>query len=111
MWKRITTLWVLLRSDAKILWFALLHPEAPGWLKAGTAGVVLYLLSPIDLIPDFIPVLGVVDDIILVPAAIRWLLRQLPAHIRSHAERRANGQPGDTGPAKKQASVVIDEVR
>jgi uncharacterized membrane protein YkvA (DUF1232 family) len=109
MWKRLTTLWVLLRSDAKVLWFALLHPESPGWLKAGTAAVALYLLSPVDFIPDFIPVLGVVDDIILVPAAIRWLLRKLPAHIRSHAERRAKGQPAE--PASTRSSVVIDEVR
>jgi uncharacterized membrane protein YkvA (DUF1232 family) len=55
---------------------------SPGWLKWGVAGVVLYLLSPIDLIPDFIPVIGVMDDIILVPLAIRWLLGKLPQRIR-----------------------------
>ena len=57
-------------------------PQAPGWLKAGAAGIVLYLLSPVDLIPDVIPVLGVMDDIVLVPLAINWLLKRLPASLR-----------------------------
>ena len=48
--------------------------------------IVLYVLSPIDLIPDFIPVIGFLDDIVLVPLAIRWLLKRLPPHI-AHAAR------------------------
>lgn len=113
MWKRLTTLWLLVRGDAKKLWFALTHPEAPNWLKAGTGLVVLYLLSPIDFIPDFIPVVGVLDDIVLIPAAIRWMLGKLPEHIRAHAERRAAGQasPTEAGPAKGRKPMVIDEVR
>jgi uncharacterized membrane protein YkvA (DUF1232 family) len=91
MWKRLTLLWVLLRGDARQLWFALRHPAAPGWLKLGTALIALYLFSPIDLIPDFIPVVGVMDDMILVPLAIRWLLRRLPPEIaRAAAARRAS---------------------
>ena len=89
MWKRLTMLWVLLRGDARQLWFALRHPGAPGWLKWGTAGVALYLFSPIDLIPDFIPFIGMMDDIILVPLAIRWLLKRLPPEIAAAAARRA----------------------
>jgi uncharacterized membrane protein YkvA (DUF1232 family) len=81
MWKRLTMLWTLVRGDARQLWFALRHPLAPTWLKVGTALVVLYVLSPIDLIPDFIPVIGVVDDLVLVPLAIRWLLRRLPPEL------------------------------
>lgn len=91
MWKRLSVIWLAVRGDAKRLWYALGHPEAPGWLKAGAAAIVLYLLSPIDLIPDLIPVLGVVDDLVIVPMALRWLLSRLPAHIRAHAESRANG--------------------
>lgn len=90
MFKRLTLLWVLLRGDARQLWFALRHPAAPGWLKLGTALVALYLFSPIDLIPDFIPVIGVMDDMILVPLAIRWLLKRLPPDIAlASAARRA----------------------
>ena len=89
MWKRLAVLWSVVRGDARLLWHALRHPEAPRWLKLGTGLIVLYLLSPVDLIPDAIPLLGVVDDIVLVPLAIRWLLARLPAHIRHAAERRA----------------------
>lgn len=88
MWKRISVLWLVVKGDARRLWFALRHPDAPGWLKVGTAGVLLYLLSPIDLIPDVVPLLGVVDDIVIVPAAIRWMLNRLPAHIREQADAR-----------------------
>jgi uncharacterized membrane protein YkvA (DUF1232 family) len=51
------------------------------WLKVGTALIVLYVLSPIDLVPDFIPLLGVMDDVVLVPLAIRFLLKRLPAEL------------------------------
>jgi uncharacterized membrane protein YkvA (DUF1232 family) len=81
MWKRLTLLWTVVRGDARHLWFALRHPAAPTWLKVGTAFIVLYVLSPIDLIPDFIPVLGVMDDVVLVPLAIRFLLKRLPAEL------------------------------
>ncbi len=87
MFKRLPLLWTVMRGDARQLWFALRHPQAPGWLKLGTLMIVLYVLSPIDLIPDFIPVIGFLDDIVLVPLAIRWLLKRLPLHI-AHAAAR-----------------------
>ena len=92
MWKRLSVLWVVVKGDAKRLWFALGHPHAPGWLKGGAAALVLYLLSPIDLLPDALPIIGVVDDLVLLPLAIRWLLSQLPADLRRDLERRARGE-------------------
>ncbi|MFC5500179.1 YkvA family protein [Caenimonas terrae] len=91
MWKRLTLLWVLVRGDARQLWFALRHPQAPAWLKVGTALVALYLVSPIDLIPDFIPFVGYLDDMIIVPLAIRWLLGRLPPEIAAAAAARRAG--------------------
>ena len=91
MLKRLTLLWTVVRGDARQLWFALRHPDAPSWLKWSTALIVLYLFSPIDLIPDFLPVIGMVDDIVLVPLAIRWLLKQLPPDIAQAAGRRRAG--------------------
>ena len=79
--KRLTLLWALLRGDARQLWFALRHPSAPGWLKWGTGLIALYLFSPIDFIPDALPFLGIMDDLVLVPLAIRFLLKRLPADI------------------------------
>ncbi len=92
MWKRLSIVWFAVKGDARLLWYALRHPESPQWLKWGTAGVVLYLLSPVDLIPDVIPVLGLMDDLVVVPMAIRWLLKKLPESIRADIERRANGK-------------------
>ena len=87
MFKRLTVLWTLVRGDARQLWFALRHPASPAWLKWGTAAIVLYLLSPIDLVPDAIPFLGVMDDLVLVPFAIRWLLKRLPPELRQAANQ------------------------
>ena len=81
MFKRVTVLWSVLRGDARQLWAALRHPAAPRWLKVSTAMLVLYVISPIDLLPDVIPFLGIVDDIVLVPLAIRWMLKRLPPEI------------------------------
>ena len=89
MWKRLSVLWSVIRGDARLLWLALRHPLAPGWLKLAAVGIVVYLLSPVDLIPDVVPVLGWVDDVVLVPLAIRWLLSRLPSNIRADIGRRA----------------------
>jgi uncharacterized membrane protein YkvA (DUF1232 family) len=105
MWKRLSALWLIVRGDAKLLWYALQHPESPSWLKAGTALVVLYLFSPIDIIPDFIPVIGLMDDLVLVPLAINWMLKRLPERIRHWAKARAQGQAVDS------ASVVVERTR
>ena len=83
MWKRLTLWWTLLRGDARRLWFALRHPEAPLWLKLGAALIALYVVSPFDLIPDVLPVIGVVDDLVVVPLA--------PA-LAEAAARRAAGR-------------------
>jgi uncharacterized membrane protein YkvA (DUF1232 family) len=88
MWKRLAVLWTIVRGDARLLWRALRHPLSPGWLKAGTALLVLYLVSPIDFVPDFIPFIGIVDDIVLVPLAIRWMLKRLPASVTADIQRQ-----------------------
>jgi uncharacterized membrane protein YkvA (DUF1232 family) len=76
-------LWGVIRRDARQLWAALRHPLAPRWLKVSVALLVLYVLSPVDLIPEFVPVLGVVDDLVLIPLVIRFLLKRLPASLRA----------------------------
>ncbi len=81
MFKRLTLFWTLLRGEARVLGRALRHPDAPGWLKLGTALIALYVVSPIDLVPDFIPFLGAFDDVMVVTFGVRWLLSRLPKHI------------------------------
>jgi uncharacterized membrane protein YkvA (DUF1232 family) len=89
VWKKLGLWWTLLRGDARQLWFALRHPQAPAWLKLGAVLIVLYVLSPIDLIPDTLPVIGVVDDVVVVTLGIRFLLKRLPPHIAEASARRA----------------------
>lgn len=91
MLKRLSVLWVAARGDARRLWVALRHPDAPLWLKLGSAGLVLYLVSPIDLLPDVVPVLGLVDDLVLIPLAMRWMLNRLPVYLRGEDLKK----PGD----------------
>ncbi len=82
MWKRLAVLWTVVRGDARMLWRALRHPLQPRWLKPALALVAIYVISPIDLIPDVIPFFGVIDDIVLVPLAMRFMLQRLPAAVR-----------------------------
>ncbi len=81
--KRLSLLWSVVRGDARLLWRALRHPQAPGWLKPAALALVAYLIWPVDLIPDFIPFVGVMDDIVLIPLAIRFLLDRLPRPLRA----------------------------
>ena len=91
MWKRLSLLWTVVRGDARLLWLALKHPHSPGWLKPAVALMVIYVVSPVDLIPDVVPFLGVMDDVVLVPLAIRFVLKRLPARVRDDIEGRVIG--------------------
>ena len=78
-----------IKRDAITLWFARTHPRTPWHAKALGLFVVAYALSPIDLIPDFIPVLGYLDDIILLPALIWLTVRMLPADVLMQCRQQA----------------------
>lgn len=81
--KRLSVLWSVVRGDAKVLWRAVRHPQAPRWLKFSVIVLLAYVIWPMDLIPDWIPILGVADDIVLIPLAIRFLIDRLPAELRA----------------------------
>lgn len=91
--KRLSLLATAVRNDARVLWHALRHPQSPAWLKLGAVGLVAYALSPIDLLPDALPLLGVVDDVVLIPMALAFMLRKLPARVRDDARRKAGLPP------------------
>jgi uncharacterized membrane protein YkvA (DUF1232 family) len=86
MLERLSLLWTLVRGDARVLWRALRHPGAPRWLKPTVALLALYLVWPADLVPDLIPVLGLADDLVLIPLAVRFLLNRLPPGLRAEIE-------------------------
>ncbi|MDQ2779821.1 MAG: DUF1232 domain-containing protein [Pseudomonadota bacterium] len=83
MWKRLSTLWTVIRGDARLMLRAWKHPGAPAWFKPAVVVMGLYVVSPIDLIPDTIPLIGVLDDLVLVPLAMRFLLGRLPVRVRA----------------------------
>jgi uncharacterized membrane protein YkvA (DUF1232 family) len=78
-----------IKRDAVTLWFARRHPRTPWHAKALGLFVVAYALSPIDLIPDFIPVLGYLDDVVLLPAVIWLTVRMLPADVLAQCRQQA----------------------
>lgn len=79
-----------IKRDGVTLWFAGKHPATPWYTKALGFFVVAYALSPIDLIPDFIPVLGFVDDVLLLPGLIWLTIRLLPAEVLSDCRKQAD---------------------
>jgi tripartite-type tricarboxylate transporter receptor subunit TctC/uncharacterized membrane protein YkvA (DUF1232 family) len=77
------------RRELAILWRAFMAPETPIYLKALMLLVPGYLISPIDLIPDFIPVLGLIDEIILLPLALALVVKLVPEEVMSECRSRA----------------------
>ncbi|MDI3382848.1 YkvA family protein [Xenophilus aerolatus] len=77
------------KRDGVTLWFAGRHPHTPWPAKALGVFVVAYALSPIDLVPDFIPVLGYLDDVLLLPALICLAIRLLPPDVLAACRAQA----------------------
>ncbi|WP_067215979.1 YkvA family protein [Stappia indica] len=94
-----------LKRDIAVLAIALRDPQAPLVARLLAAIVVAYALSPVDLIPDFIPVLGLLDDLILVPVGLWLVLRLMPDEVLA----RARDQVDDARPRKRNwiAGAVI----
>ncbi|MFZ4285372.1 YkvA family protein [Variovorax sp. HJSM1_2] len=79
-----------IKRDGVTLWFAGQHPQTPWYAKALGMFVVAYALSPIDLIPDFIPVLGYVDDVLLLPGLIWLTIKLLPPEVLAASRAQAD---------------------
>jgi uncharacterized membrane protein YkvA (DUF1232 family) len=82
------------------------HPRTPRTVKLLAAGLAAYALSPIDLIPDFIPILGYLDDVLLLPLGIHLALKLIPAAVLSDARRAAQQADGKL-PRSPVAAIVI----
>lgn len=88
--RRILSFLKIFRYDLLVLLAALRHRDTPLRIKGLLIAAVLYLISPVDLIPDTIPLAGWVDDMVIVPTAICGLTNMLPSHVRQYAERKAD---------------------
>jgi uncharacterized membrane protein YkvA (DUF1232 family) len=94
-----------IKRDAHALYLAARDPRVPWYAKALAIGVAAYALSPIDLIPDFVPVLGYVDDLIIVPAGIALVIRLIPPEIMAH--HRDVAIAAQDRPVSRAAAVAI----
>lgn len=71
---------ILFRKEVVQLWKAFFSPHTPLYLKLATLFAAFYLVNPLDILPDIIPFLGWVDDIVLVPMMVSWIVSRLPVH-------------------------------
>jgi uncharacterized membrane protein YkvA (DUF1232 family) len=101
-WARAT------KRDVLAVYLAARDPRVPWYAKALALAVAAYALSPIDLIPDFIPVLGYLDDVIIVPAGIALVRRLIPAAV--FAEHRAAAAKLAERPTSRAGAAVIVSV-
>lgn len=95
----------VLKRDVHAIYLAARDPRTPWYARLLALCVAAYALSPIDLIPDFIPVLGYLDDLIIVPLGIIAVLRMIPAEVM--AEHRATASAASDRPVSKSAAAVI----
>ncbi len=78
-----------LKREVYALYLAVRDPRVPWYGKALAGAIVAYALSPLDLIPDFIPVLGYVDDLVLIPLGVLLVRRLIPAPVLADCRARA----------------------
>src|SRR2546423_2275266 len=86
-----------LKTETYALYLAYRDPRVPWYARLVAAGVVAYALSPIDLIPDFIPILGYLDDLILVPLGFALALRLIPAPVLAECRAAAEVKVAEGG--------------
>ena len=94
-----------IKRDAHVLYLAARDPRVPWYAKALALFVAGYALSPIDLIPDFIPVIGLLDDAIIVPLGILIVIKLIPSEIVE--EHRATVAAGSERPVSRIAAAAI----
>jgi len=96
-----------LQHETYALYLAGRDPRTPWYAKVLIAGVVAYAVSPIDLIPDFIPVLGYLDDLVLVPLGIVVAIRMIPPQVLAECRQRAHEVNLGAGSGGRIAAVVV----
>jgi uncharacterized membrane protein YkvA (DUF1232 family) len=98
-----------IKRDGATLWFACRHPGTPWQVKVLAAFVVAYALSPIDLIPDFVPVLGYIDDVLLLPGLIWLAIRLMPMDVVTACRVQADEwmRRGGTKPSSRSGAILV----
>jgi uncharacterized membrane protein YkvA (DUF1232 family) len=83
------------RNELMVLWRAFMAPGTPIWLKGLMLLVPLYLISPLDIIPDFIPLAGWLDDVIVIPMLVSWIVSLLQQTASPRSTYRTDPRGGD----------------
>jgi len=97
----------LVRRDILALYLATRDPRVPWYVKGFAAVTVAYALSPIDLIPDFIPVLGYLDDVIILPVAIALIVRLIPRELMAELRAEAAARIAEGRPRSHAGAVLV----
>ena len=95
------------KAETFALYLAARDPRTPWYAKLLVAGIVAYALSPIDLIPDFVPVLGYLDDLILIPIGIALAIKLVPSQVLAECRARAQETIQNGKPVSRVAGAVI----
>jgi uncharacterized membrane protein YkvA (DUF1232 family) len=96
-----------LKTETYALYLAYKDPRVPWYARLFAALVVGYAFSPIDLIPDFIPILGYLDDLILVPLGILLALKMIPAAVMAESREKAREVVAQGKPVNRAAAAAI----
>lgn len=94
-----------LKLQTLVVYFAARDPRTPRLARVLALGIAAYALSPVDLIPDFIPVLGLLDDLIIVPLGLMLVLRMVPADVLASSRAKAHGTVDK--PVSRAAAAMI----
>jgi uncharacterized membrane protein YkvA (DUF1232 family) len=96
-----------LKAETYAIYLAYRDPRVPWYARLFVACVVGYAFSPIDLVPDFIPILGYLDDLILVPVGIALALKMIPPAVMAECREKAQEVMAQGKPVNRTAAAVI----
>jgi len=96
-----------LKREAYALYLCSRHPGTPFYARLFALLIIGYAMSPLDLIPDFIPVIGYVDDLIVIPLGIALLIKMMPKEILEECRLKARSLPADKPLGLLGAAVII----
>ena len=96
-----------LKKDAYALYIAARDPRVPWYAKAFMGLVLAYAFSPIDLTPDFVPVLGYLDDLVIIPLGIALALKMIPAQVMIDARQQVEDRMQKGEPVSRTGAVIV----
>lgn len=96
-----------LEKEAYALYFAARDPRVPWYARAFLSLVIAYTFSPIDLIPDFVPFLGHLDDLVLVPLGITLALKMIPSKVITEARHRSEELMSREGLTSRAGAILV----